>query len=392
MLSRRWTLIVLAGWLAVTAVFVVRDLRPRWAVQEPAAFAISIGDEPKMGFVGIPKPRQVDTSWRVFRNGRERWGDVALSRVQYNHWSDTLEVSSDFRLRSARSLGSPWLEVQSRFRVDWDGALQELDVEMRLRREPLLLTNPALVGLTLGAWLPGLTEQMPHWPFVRCFPFEARVPAALVVGAWLPGMCRLNPDWPVSLRTQPPGHAEAGPPGVVLSFFPDPSRQTPASGRVSPEGPVALYAVAESWARCRGVVRKGQFLPNWQISGERRDPVFNPVPLSANGHVYVPFHPFNRLPGLRPGQRWSMPMLDLMAAMNMGQPREIRTVVAVVEETEPVAWHHRPQSVWLVTIRDGDRVWVRKSDDLVLRQELHFSADSYVLERDVSREPQLRGP
>lgn len=406
MFSRRWTLIVLAGWLVVTIVFVVRDLRPRWTVEEPLAFAIAIGDEPKMSFVGAPKTRhQVETSWRIFRNDQERRGDQAASRIQYNHWSDTLEVGSDFKLRTTplRRYGSPWLEVESKFRVNWEGQLQEFEVEMRLRREPLLLTNPALIAWLMGSWLPGLTEHVPEWPLLRRKPgpAEARTLAALLLGAWVPAVTNLHSDDPMAVRSFAPRFEERWrsgpgmPSELAQGVWPESRRASSATGRGFAETPLALYTDTESWARCRGVVRNGHFLPHWRVSGENRDPVFNPTALSVGGHLYVPFHPFNRLPGLKLGQRWSMPMLDLEAAVNLGHAREIRTVIATVGETEPVVWQSRPQQVWLVTIRDAEtevgRVWVRQSDLLVLRQELRFSSDHYVLERNVSPDPQMRG-
>ena len=393
MFSRRWTWIVLAAWLLVTGWFVVRDLGPRWRAAEPAPFAIAIGDEPRLSLSGMPRPRPVEVLWQISRNGEYRPGSTSNTRVQYNQWNDTLEFVNEFKMRdSPRRTGTSWLEVESAFRVDWEGRLLGFDAELRVRREPLLLTNPALVGRFVGAWLPGLTEHVPQWPFLRVQP---AYPGGAVVGpaVTVPGL--FTYDWPFAFRL--PGQQwqrQAPEPAArqVPSLSPSHGlgrRGPPPGSRVFADAPVALYTDTEVAVRCRGAVRNNQFLAQWRISGEQREPMWNPTALSPRGHVLLPFHPLNRLPGLQAGQRWPVPLIDLEAALNLDRNREVRTVLAEVRDTEPLEWHLKRTPVFLVTYRDGDqevaRAWVRQSDFLVLRQELTFSSDRYTLERQQER-------
>jgi hypothetical protein len=154
---------------------------------------------------------------------------------------------------------------------------------------------------------------------------------------------------------------------------------------------LSLYTDQEVFARCRGQVRDGQFLPLWRITGEQRENVFNPVVLSRRGHVLLLFHPLNRLPGLRTGQRWVMPLIDPEAALRLERSREIRNVLALVTEAEPLLWDKKMQPVFLVTLSDAEgevgRIWVRQTDFLVLRQEFTFSNDRYALERSTTETP-----
>lgn len=398
MLSRRWTVIVLAGWLLVTGWFLVRDVRPRLQVDEPAPFAVTIGDEPRLSLTGTQRARLTDLPWLVIRNGVDRNAGSVLSRIEYNQWSDTLEFHSEFKLRSTnpRRFGNPWVEVESTFRVDWEGALQDFDVEMRVRRESLLLLHRPLVGVLLGGWLPGLTEYVPEWPLLgrRPFPPQAADLLGVLAGAWLPGLHRL-PDWPVTFTSELSSEPErrftfegetrsrvfGNLSGLGRPFVP------PSLAAAMPA--LNLYLDTDFVARCRARVNDGRFLPQWRVTGEQRDPIWNPVALSRRGHVLLLFHPLNRLPGLKAGQRWVVPLIDPEAALNLDRTREVRNVLADVSEADAppdtLSGRGRPQRLLVVRYLDGNRevgsTWVRPSDFFVLRQELTFSSDKYVLER-----------
>lgn len=394
MFSRRWTVIVLASWLLVTGWFVVRDLWPRWHVTEPAAFTLAIGDEPRLSLVGVPRHRLVDIPWTLTRTENSTHAGRATTRVQYDQWADTLEHVGEFKLSSTsqRRFGNPWLEVESRFRVDWEGRILELDVELRVRKEPLLLVRPELVGWLVGSWLPGLTEHVPQWPFLRQkpFPLGARSLMSTVAAAWQTALSGVPPGWPSAYRMSAWRHQpEADALPSLSRMFVANGSGRPAPPR-PPEALLNLYSDVEVAARCRAEVRSGRIVPHWRVTGEQRDPIWQPVPLSPRGQVLFLFHPPHRLPGLQAGQRWAMPLVDPEAALSLDRAREVRAVRAEVTEAEPLLWPQglrraQPQAVWLITYRDGDRevgrTWVRKSDTLVLRQELSFAGEGYTLER-----------
>jgi hypothetical protein len=89
--------------------------------------------------------------------------------------------------------------------------------------------------------------------------------------------------------------------------------------------------------------------------------------------------PQSRLPGLRLGQTWTVPVYNPL------RPREpLEILEARVESVEPIAWHDRMEDAWLVVYRadsgsaSGEkargRLWVRRGrqDGVVLKQEVRF--------------------
>ena len=396
MFSRRWTLLVLIAWALLTGWFLLRDVRPLLHLDEPAPFSLNLGDEPRISLTGAAKQRLVEVPWQLVRNHEQRNIGSAAFRVVFDQWSDSLEIQSEFRVRSARRLGAPWLDVECIFRVDWQGNLHELTTDLRLRRESLLLTNPKLLGAVIGPWLPGLTEHFPQWLFLRADPDVA---AGTVVGSWWAGRPNLGLDQPV-VSDRPVG----GPsPGSRVSleggrprFGGLPSRSSPFAStagrpplvqaeRFPGESLFGLYQDFETGARCRARVRNGSMLPQVRVFGEQREPQFRPEKLSQRGHVLVPFHPISRMPGLRGGQRWTVPLIDLEAAVNQEPHREVRQVVGEAGEAEPFPWMNRRTYAYPVTFSENGqtlmRLWVREQDLLVLRQEFTFATDLYTLER-----------
>jgi hypothetical protein len=129
-----------------------------------------------------------------------------------------------------------------------------------------------------------------------------------------------------------------------------------------------------------------------------------PVP-SARGSVLTPLHPVNRIQGLRPGQRWRVPLLDPLgdaaraavlaaAAQLLGQkPPEALPDAApsfldaeVRPAPEPLAYQGADHDCLLIEYRGGEdftaRTWVRAADGLVLRQEARTPDEELVLQRE----------
>jgi hypothetical protein len=124
--------------------------------------------------------------------------------------------------------------------------------------------------------------------------------------------------------------------------------------------------------------------------GGRKDMSIEPVALSAYGAVLNPLQPVNRIQGLKPGQRWRIPLVDplsdAVAATLPGLPSGPRVLdAAVLPETQLLSWDDQ-EVPCLVIEYTGDadvsaRTWVRESDGLVLRQEAR-QGDLLILQRD----------
>jgi len=100
------------------------------------------------------------------------------------------------------------------------------------------------------------------------------------------------------------------------------------------------------------------------------------IPYEPRGVVQNTLGPVDRLPGLRVGQRWDVPVVS---------PFTLQTEIARVEVTRLVMihWDKNPVTVREVVQHVGPltaRTWVR-ADGLVLRQEVPFPFVKLVLER-----------
>jgi hypothetical protein len=135
-------------------------------------------------------------------------------------------------------------------------------------------------------------------------------------------------------------------------------------------------------------IYNNQIFPHWQIRTARGDQrmVQEPVPLSKRGTAMCLTQPFTRITGLVVGQRWQVPMLNPLDVGRTRQPGPWLSLEAEVGEqrlTKP----HRPDTLCHVITcsQAGEpfvRIWVRKSDSLVLRQEVLLPGDTMLFERD----------
>ena len=99
--------------------------------------------------------------------------------------------------------------------------------------------------------------------------------------------------------------------------------------------------------------------------------------LAANAVVVDAFSPQSKLPGLRTGQTWTVPVYSPLRPSN--NPLEI--LHATVEGTDPIIWGGRTEEAWLVVYRSDPgfglgssdsprgRLWVRR-DGTVLKQQV----------------------
>jgi len=130
---------------------------------------------------------------------------------------------------------------------------------------------------------------------------------------------------------------------------------------------------------------------------------FEPTPVQVNvsaSGMLNPLHPVQRVRGLRPGQRWSMPLVDPLADAlrvalerfvqdTLGGPRlrfpGPRTLVAEVTGPRGLEWNGREHDCYVIEYGGDDyraATWVRVRDGLVLRQEAGSNGDEFVLQRN----------
>jgi hypothetical protein len=150
-------------------------------------------------------------------------------------------------------------------------------------------------------------------------------------------------------------------------------------------------------------------VPVFPLTGKPWHHELDPVDVPRSGGVFNPMHPLNRLPGLRRGQKWSMPLVDPMedvvpAALGAALPSffggnrraapvryldvqvlpEIQTLPELVLEKH--LYPRRGGVPCLVVEFSHDdiqgRNWVRAPDGLVFRQEVTRHEETLVLDRD----------
>ncbi len=123
-----------------------------------------------------------------------------------------------------------------------------------------------------------------------------------------------------------------------------------------------------------------------------------PVKVAQRASVLNPLQPLNRLPNLRKGQKWRIPLVDPLPEVwqvigkllpgILGKPSGIQFLDAeVLPETQVFRWEpHTTEVACLVIEYSGDdvsaRTWVRESDGLVLCQEVTQHGVNLKLVRD----------
>jgi hypothetical protein len=164
-------------------------------------------------------------------------------------------------------------------------------------------------------------------------------------------------------------------------------------------------------AHLDGKVQDKWFTPHFQLTGPGFEfkPDLKPVTVSHRGSVFNPRQPVNKLRGLRPGQRWRMPMVDpvtdtLTVAAAQAVPgiklpdlpvlqAEVLPNLQVLPrlELKPVERTAAPSPrrsgvpclvIQYTSDEINARTWVRESDGLVLRQEVTQHGDTWILDRD----------
>jgi hypothetical protein len=119
----------------------------------------------------------------------------------------------------------------------------------------------------------------------------------------------------------------------------------------------------------------GKFIPR---TGD-----LDPVPVAHDGAVFLPFHPAPRYHGLRAGQSWRVPSLDLLPVAGRASVRFLDAHVLPAPRTLP--WKGKESSCLVIEYADDDtqvQTWVEQDSGLVLRQDAVVGTEHWVLQRD----------
>jgi hypothetical protein len=140
-----------------------------------------------------------------------------------------------------------------------------------------------------------------------------------------------------------------------------------------------------------GEVHSGQLTPYVYVHvlGKLEESKLPAVDVPAQSSVLLPLHPIDRIRGLRPGQSWTIPLLDPLEAsiakMVPGLDRGPQFVRArVSNEPQDLIWNKHPVSC-LVIDYQGDmkgRTWVEVGTGRVMRQEAQVGDDTWAMQRD----------
>ena len=116
-------------------------------------------------------------------------------------------------------------------------------------------------------------------------------------------------------------------------------------------------------------------------AGRDRSPMRSRVEL-PNGDLLL-------MPGVREGQRWRIPCLDPLDALNAvlpGNGPDMHYLDAeVLPGTHDLDWRGQTVPCLIIQYRGDERegrTWLRADDGLVLRQEMKHRGDHWVMQRD----------
>lgn len=159
-----------------------------------------------------------------------------------------------------------------------------------------------------------------------------------------------------------------------------------------------LIATVAVEGRIAGKVDNGLFAPEiWITKPVEFRQELKPVAVTEGGSVLNPLQPLHRLPGLRKGQRWEIPLVDplsdvahkyLKEVAGTLVNRQLRILQAeVLPQTEILVWGSDNERVRCLVIEyHGEdtyaRTWVRERDGMVLRQEIKQDREHLTLVRD----------
>ena len=100
-------------------------------------------------------------------------------------------------------------------------------------------------------------------------------------------------------------------------------------------------------------------------------------------------HLLDKIPGLRAGRSWKVPLLDPLGAMVPGRKMTTSILIAEVAEDD-LEWQGQVVRCFRIDYREPGKkaaahTWVRRGDGLVLQQEAKHDEMNLVLVREVNK-------
>jgi hypothetical protein len=179
---------------------------------------------------------------------------------------------------------------------------------------------------------------------------------------------------------------------VVAAFRSPPAREhRGADGEAEARRPDPAAAIK---GHVEGVVTDGTFAPLWRVESPlvgRQELHSDPVEVATGHSMLSPLQPWNRLLNVQEDKRWQIrlfdPLMDSVGTLLPGSARavSVRELEAgVLQGAQDLTWHGAEVPCLVIEYRGDDitgRTYVRKSDGLVLRQEMTRQDHRLALER-----------
>jgi len=330
------TLAIIAFWVAMTGWFLSRDLWPRLRPGDLPPFPVSLTDE--------GASTQASVRWEVST------GDGLAPIYDVSTWVTYHETDDTFELRCLvlpkGLVPENYLAAQL---VSSQGAPLTRLVWFAARKRANLAARPGFLGRKgIGArdMAPGVLKWMDSTYRVSREGELREVDVRIKIGDWMPDAEGCDID----------AH------NVVT-------------------------------------VKDRRFFSIWEIKRKAGDQKFfleqDLAPVLPRGCLLNPLQPMKKLTRLREGQRWQTPLDEPWAdalvtsaiiPVANGQPRILDAEVEA--GTQMLKWNGREVPCQVISFRGTDvhdeasaRVWARRSDGLVLRQETRLEGRTWLVKR-----------
>jgi hypothetical protein len=148
-------------------------------------------------------------------------------------------------------------------------------------------------------------------------------------------------------------------------------------------------AIQDFELEVRGAVKEGMLEPKVLLGGVELPQLdFGKLQVPVKRSILNPMHLLNRVPGLRAGQHWRVPLLDPLGGQLSFVPKTL-SMPELEASVEPasLAWNGADVACYRILYRKPgeDEVrastWVRRRDGLVLRQEAGAGRFGFTIER-----------
>ena len=182
---------------------------------------------------------------------------------------------------------------------------------------------------------------------------------------------------------------------VFAAYRPGLGRGRPARGKEGEEAGRGPGLGAPIEGHVEGTVKDGTFAPVWRVEAPglvgKQELHSDPVEVPTGHSVLSPLQPWNRLENVQENKVWHIrlfdPLMDSVGNLvpGAGHAVTVRELEAGVKQgTEDLTWNNAEVPCLVIEYRGDDitgKTYVRKSDGLVLRQEMTRQEHRLTLER-----------